>query len=88
SADQYNPERVEYDKELLRRFYLEHGYADIDVTSATAELSPDRKNFFITFQINEGERYRVGKINVVSQVAKLDAAAMKPLVTFHSGAFY
>ena len=63
SSDQYDPERLAYDKELLRRFYLKNGYADVQITGATAELSPDRKGFFLSFTINEGERYRVGKVD-------------------------
>jgi len=44
-SDNYDPDRLAYDKELLRRFYLNHGYADFEVLSATAELAPDGKNF-------------------------------------------
>ena len=57
------PDRVNFDKELLRRFYLKNGYADFEVTDATAELAPDRKAFFLTFTLNEGERYRIGKVS-------------------------
>ena len=60
SSDQFNPERVNFDRELLRRFYLEHGYADVTVTNTVAELSPERQAFFLTFQIVEGERYKRG----------------------------
>ena len=63
SSDEYNPERLDYDKELLRRFYLKNGYADFEVVNASAELSPDRKSFFVTFTVHEGERYRVAKID-------------------------
>jgi len=49
-------------KELLRRFYLKNGYADFEVLNATAELSPDRTGFFVTFAIHEGERYRLGTV--------------------------
>ncbi len=58
SSDQYDPERLAYDKELLRRFYLKNGYADIQITDASAELSPDRKAFFLSFTVNEGARYQ------------------------------
>ncbi len=71
SADQYDPQRLSYDKELLRRFYLKHGYADFEVLDAKAELSPDRKSFFLTFTIHEGERYRVGKISIDSHLRHL-----------------
>ena len=67
SSDQFNPERVNFDRELIRRHYLEHGYADVQVTNTVAELSPERQAFFLTFQISEGERYRVGKVTVKSK---------------------
>ena len=51
SSDQYEPDRLAYDKELLRRFYLKSGYADVQITDASAELSPDRKGFFLSFTI-------------------------------------
>jgi len=88
SSDQFNPERVNFDRELIRRFYLEHGYADVAVTDTVAELSPDRKAFFLTFQIVEGERYRVGKVVVRSFVPKVPVAPYQGLVRQQEGAFY
>ncbi len=88
SSDQFNPERVNFDRELIRRYYLEHGYADVVVTNTVAELSPERKAFFLTFQIIEGERYRVGKISVKSQAPKVDATPYRGLVKEEEGAFY
>ena len=66
--DEYNPEKLNFDKELLRRFYLRNGYIDFNVVDATAELSPDRKSFFITFTIKEGARYRVASTRITSSI--------------------
>jgi outer membrane protein insertion porin family len=77
TADQYTTEKLGFDKELLRRFYLRHGYVDFEVTKATAELAPDRKSFFLTFVLHEGERYRVGKINITSQLKGVTAAQLR-----------
>ena len=88
SSDQFNPERVNFDRELIRRFYLEHGYADIQVTNTVAELSPERRAFFLTFQVVEGERYRVGQITVKSNVPKVSAANDVNLVKEQKGGFY
>jgi outer membrane translocation and assembly module TamA len=74
SSDQFDPERLAFDRELLRRFYLRNGYADVQVTGATAELSPERDAFFITYTIDEGMRYRVGDLDIVSNVRNLEAA--------------
>ncbi len=71
--DRYDPDRLSYDQELLRRFYLSHGYADFRVVSAVAELDKDRDAFYLTFTVEEGERYRVGKVNITSSLRNFDA---------------
>ena len=88
SSDEFNPGRIDFDRELLRRFYLAHGYADFDVTTLSAELSPDRKEFFITFQVTEGERYKIGTVKVKSTVAHLDSARYEPMIDVATGDFY
>lgn len=88
TSDSYDPERLNYDKELLRRFYLKNGYADFKVTDATAELTPDREAFFVTFVVDEGERYRVGKVGVNSQIPNVDSASLQKLVDIDAGDWY
>jgi outer membrane protein insertion porin family len=88
TSDNYDPDRVGYDKELLRRFYLKNGYADVDINSANAELSPEREAFFLTFTVAEGERYRVGEIKVNSALRNLDAATLNGLVVQQAGDWY
>ena len=88
SSDSYDPERVNFDKELLRRFYLRNGYADIEITTANAELSPDRSAFFLTYTINEGERYRVGDIKVKSTLRNLDGDVLQKSVLQGKGDWY
>jgi outer membrane protein insertion porin family len=72
STDVYDPDRLELDKELLRQYYLARGYADFTVLSATAELAPDREGFFITFTVDEGEKYTFGEIDVLVGARGLD----------------
>jgi outer membrane protein insertion porin family len=88
TSDQYDPERLNYDKELLRRFYLKSGYADFEVLDARAELSPDRTAFFVTYTIKEGERYRVGKVTVNSQLRNLTGDDLKAAVPMADGDWY
>ncbi|HVY18322.1 MAG TPA: outer membrane protein assembly factor BamA [Rhodopila sp.] len=88
SSDEFEPERLAYDKELLRRFYLKNGYADIEVTDASAELSPDRKGFFLSFTVSEGERYRVGKVSISSQLRNLDPNSLQDLLQLSAGDWY
>jgi outer membrane protein insertion porin family len=86
--DRYDPDRVNFDRELLRRFYLSEGYADFRVVSAVAELTPNRDAFFITYTLNEGDRYKFGKIDVTTRFDKLNVDALKPLVTIREGDWY
>ena len=88
SNDTYDPDRLSFDRELLRRFYLAEGYADFRVVSAIAELTPDRKDFVITFTVEEGERYKFGKIDVVSEVKDVDVDTLRSLLTGQTGDWY
>jgi outer membrane protein insertion porin family len=88
SSDTYEPERLNFDRELLRRFYLRQGYADVNVTSATAELSPDRSGFFITYTIDEGRRYRLGKVDTTSTLRNVSADELRRVVDVSSGDWY
>ena len=88
TSDQYDPEKINFDKELLRRFYLKNGYADVEIKDAVAELSPDRRAFFVTFTVIEGERYKVGSIKVDSKLRNLAGDELVPLVDISSGDTY
>ena len=88
SADQYDPERLGYDKELLRQFYFKNGYADFEVLDATAELSPDHTGFFVTYTVKEGERYRLGTTEFTSQIKGVTPAELQSVVDLHPGDWY
>jgi outer membrane protein insertion porin family len=88
SDDRFDPDRLNLDRELLRKYYLSEGYADFRVVSAVAELSPDRDGFFITFTINEGERYKFGKVEVTSRFQGLDTDTLKGYLTMSEGDWY
>ena len=88
SDDTYDPDRLTYDRELLRKFYLSQGYADFRVVSAVAELTPDRAGFMITFTVEEGARYRFGKIEVSNELKDVDPAILRALLTIKPGDWY
>ncbi len=88
SNDTYDPDRVNFDKELLRRFYLHKGYADFEVTAGNAELAPDKSAFFLTFTVNEGERYALSKVDVTSSLPGLDADSIRGVVDVDVGDWY
>ena len=88
SSDTYDPDRVSYDKELLRRFYLKNGYADFQVTASGGELAADKSAFFVTYTINEGARYRVSKVTVNSTLRNIDSASLEPALEMEAGDWY
>lgn len=88
NADTYDPDRQNYDKELLRRHYLKNGYADFRVLSATAELAPNGQDFFLTFTIEEGEQYKFGEVSVNPGQTELNPEALLAEVTTFSGETY
>lgn len=86
--DRYDPDRVKYDEEMLRKFYLSQGYADFRVVSSTAELSKERDGFYLTFMIEEGQRYHVGDVKIRSTLRNFDATVLAPELTFKEGEWY
>jgi outer membrane protein insertion porin family len=88
SSDEYDPERLNFDKELLRRFYLKNGYVDFEVRAAKSELAPDRSGFFLTFNVSEGERYRVDKVVINSQLRNLTGDDLRGDLEIGEGDWY
>lgn len=88
SNDTYDPDRLAFDQELLRRFYLSEGYADFEVISAVAELSPNRKSFFITITVDEGPRYRFGELTVDVSIPNLDSRILQAAIVPSPGEWY
>ena len=88
SDDRYDPDRLNLDRELLRKFYLSEGYADFRVVSAVAELAPNREAFFLTFTINEGERYKFGDVEVSTRFQGLDTDTLKGYLSMSKGDWY
>lgn len=80
SVDTYDQDRLNFDQELLRRFYNARGYADFQVVSAVAELTPGGEDFFITFTVEEGPQYRFGQVNLDSRIRDLSVDELQPLL--------
>ena len=86
--DTYDPDRLAFDEELLRRYYLSEGYADFRVVSAIAELAPNREEFFVTFTLEEGPRYEIGEVSVISEMTTVDPALVEDIVGVESDDWY
>jgi outer membrane protein insertion porin family len=88
TTDVYDTDRIEADRDLIRRFYLTHGYADVQVVSATGEYDPAIKGFIITFTIEEGALYRFGNVDVQSNIRSVDPVALQRVLRMHRGDIY
>ena len=88
TTDVYDPDRIEADRDLIRRFYLKHGYADVQVISATGEYDPAQKGFIVTFTIEEGPLYHFGRIDIQSNVRDIDAKSLREDLRMSAGQIY
>src|SRR3954452_11633424 len=88
SGDVYDPDRVEADRDLIRRFYLKNGYADVQVVAALTEYDPERKGFLVTFKIEEGQQYHVGSVSFESTVPNLDGNSLSSFSRVSVGSRY
>lgn len=88
SNDTYDPDRLAYDGEQIRRFYLRNGYADFRLMSKVAELTPDRENFYITMALDEGKRYKFGKIELSSRIPDIDLEPLREVLEPKEGEWF
>jgi outer membrane protein insertion porin family len=86
--DVYDPDRVEADRDLIRRFYLKNGFADVQVVAALTEYDPDKKGFLVTFKIEEGQQYRVASVNFQSSIGTLDVNSLRSFSRVNVGSLY
>ena len=87
-SDVYDPDRIEADRDLIRRYYLKHGFADVQVVAALTEYDPDRKGFLVTFKIEEGQQYRVATVNFQSSIPSLDGNTLARFSRVSVGSIY
>ncbi|WP_093013139.1 outer membrane protein assembly factor BamA [Sphingobium sp. YR768] len=88
SGTSYDPDRLAYDQQKLRQFYLTEGYADFRVISAVAELTPDKQDFIITYVVEEGDRYKFGDVKVESDIRDLSGDGLTKRLPMKKGDWY
>jgi outer membrane protein insertion porin family len=88
SGTSYDPDRLAFDQQKLRQFYLVQGYADFRVVSAVAELTPDKQDFIITYVVEEGDRYKFGDVKVESQIRDFDSERLTTSLRMKKGDWY
>jgi outer membrane protein insertion porin family len=88
SNDNFDPNRLEYDQEQLRKFYTNRGFYDFRILSSVAELQPDNQAFQVTLTLDEGDRYNFGEVTVITENDRLNADFLKALVPIRTGDLY
>src|SRR6478609_1948157 len=88
SGDIYDPDRVEADRDLIRRYYLKNGFADVQVVAALTEYDPGQKGFLVTFKIEEGQQYRVANVDFSSTIPSFDPNSMRSFSRVGVGSLY
>ncbi|MEO0032212.1 MAG: outer membrane protein assembly factor BamA [Pseudomonadota bacterium] len=88
SGTSYDPDRLAFDQQKLRQYYLTKGYADFRVVSAVAELTPDKRDFIITYVVEEGQRYHLGDVKVDSQLRDFDGEQLAKKLPLRTGDWY
>ncbi len=88
SGTSYDPDRLAFDQQKLRQFYLTQGYADFRVVSAVAELTPDKQDFIITYVVEEGDRYKFGDVKVESEIRDFDSGRLTATLRMKKGEWY
>jgi outer membrane protein insertion porin family len=88
SNDNYDPDRIEYDREQIRKFYRNHGFYEFRIVSAVAELAPDKNGFVVTYTIDEGPKYHFGKLKVDTELKRLNGELLQALLPIRTGQLY
>jgi len=86
--DTFIADRIEFDKQVLRDFYLSRGYVDFRVLSVNSEIARERNGFFVTFNIREGQKFRFGEVTASSDLAEVDAEEFQKAIKIKSGKTY
>ena len=88
SVDKYDESRLDYDARLLRQFYLGRGYANIQIKRAQGGLLADRSGFALTFEIDEGTRYKLRDVSFTSQITDIDVGKFRDDIPLEKGDWY
>ncbi len=87
-SDTLIADRLEFDRQLLRDFYLSRGYIDFQTNSVNAELTEERDAYFVVFDVQEGQQFRIGEVTVVSELADADEEVYAGVAKIKTGKVY
>ena len=75
--DTFVEDRIEFDKQLLSDFYKSRGFVDFRVNSVNAQFSEERDGYFITFNLREGQQFKVASVSARSDLTEVDVDAFE-----------
>ncbi len=86
--DVFDEDRILYDQQMLRQFYLRNGYVDFQVLNANGLFTPDRQYYSVTFNISEGEKYNFGKIDIDNPFLDIPTDKLNRVLKVSTGETY
>ncbi|MCV2892150.1 outer membrane protein assembly factor BamA [Lentibacter sp. XHP0401] len=86
--DTFVEDRLQFDQQVLRDFYLSRGYVDFRTTAVNAEIARERDGYFVTFNVEEGQQFAFGAITTVSEIAEVDADEYQNAIKLREGQTY
>ncbi|MFK7869561.1 MAG: outer membrane protein assembly factor BamA [Roseobacter sp.] len=87
-SDTLVEDRIEFDRQVLQDFYLSRGYVDFRVNSVNAELTEERDAYFLVFDVQEGQQFKIGEVKVSSELADASSEAYREIVKIKPGVVY
>lgn len=86
--DVFDEDRIQYDQQMLRQFYLRNGYADFAVTDATGVFTPDRQYYSVKFTVDEGAKYKFGKLDIDNPFPDVSTDELRKVIKMSAGDTY
>jgi outer membrane protein insertion porin family len=87
-SDTFIEDRIEFDKQVLRDFYLSRGYVDFRTNSVNAQLAQERDGHFVAFNVQEGQQFKFGEISTSSNINAVDSDEYQAITKIRAGVVY
>ncbi len=86
--DVFDEDRIMYDQQMLRQFYMRNGYVDIQITDANGVFTPDRQYYSVTFTVDEGKKYKFGKLTIKNPFPDVPDDELYDVIKMYDGDVY
>ncbi|WP_354690029.1 outer membrane protein assembly factor BamA [Lentibacter algarum] len=86
--DTFVEDRLQFDQQVLRDFYVSRGYVDFRTTAVNAELARERDGYFLTFNVEEGQQFAFGEITTISEIEDVDSEVYQDTIKLRAGETY